>query len=90
MTTVHVTAARFDPHNGYIEILMVTGWAGFVLFMLHLYTVVIHANHLNKGFWYLIVCFVLINNMFEGLFIMDRFFPCLYLLLELSPKQEDL
>ena len=89
VTTVHITAARFSPHNGYIELLTVSGWMGFVLIMAFLYLAVADAGHFNKGYWYIIVCFILINNLFEGLFILDRFFPCLYLFRELSVNSYD-
>lgn len=86
VTTVHVTAARYAPHSGYIEILTVTGWLGFTLLMIYMYLAINGAKHLNEGFWYILLCFILINNLFEGLLILDRFFPCFYLFRELSVK----
>ncbi|MFV0505029.1 MAG: O-antigen ligase family protein [Lachnospirales bacterium] len=77
-------SANFGPHNGYIGMISGTGWLGFIIFISLLFQRINRAKALNKYNWYLLIVFIFAINLFESLFILNRFFTCFYLFLILE------
>lgn len=84
-------ATEFGPHNGYIGMVSGTGWLGFALFIMILFQRIRRAEILKEGNWYLALIFILVINLFESLFILNRFFTCFYMfmILEMKGDRED-
>lgn len=83
--------SALGPHSGYIGMISGTGWLGFALFIMILFQRIRRAEILEKGNWYLAIIFILVINLFESLFILNRFFTCFYMfmILEMQNSIED-
>ena len=86
---LYYNSAGYEPHNGYLAMISVTGWVGFSLCMIHMILQFLRAKHLDHSWWYLVPVYVLVNNFFEGWFILDHFIPCLYLFMILRDTAPD-
>lgn len=86
-----IQGVHYGPHSGYIGMISGTGWLGFALFTLILVQRIRRAEILNKGNWYLAIIFILVINLFESLFILNRFFTCFYMfmILEMQSNNEN-
>lgn len=76
--------SALGPHSGYIGMISGTGWTGFILFMMILFQRIKRSQILEKGNWYLAIIFILVINLFESLFILNRFFTCFYMFMILE------
>lgn len=76
------------PHNGYFSMLFCTGIIASVIFFAFLFMRICKAKSLSKGYLYLVIAFTLIVNMFESMFLLNKFFLCLFMLIVLSMNEE--
>lgn len=83
--------SALGPHSGYIGMISGTGWLGFALFVMILFQRIRRAEILKEGNWYLAIIFILAINLFESLFVLNRFFTCFYMfmILEMQNSIED-
>ena len=86
-----IRGVHYGPHSGYIGMISGTGWLGFALFIMILIQRIRSAEILKEGNWYLAIIFILAINLFESLFILNRFFTCFYMfmILEMQNSIED-
>lgn len=84
-------AAELGPHNGYIGMISVTGWLGFILFVAILIQRIWRSRNMKSGNWYLMLIYVFTINCFECWFILTRFMACffMFLILEADWEKED-
>lgn len=83
--------SALGPHSGYIGMISGTGWLGFALFIMILIQRIRSAEILKEGNWYLAIIFIFAINLFESLFVLNRFFTCFYMfmILEMQNSIED-
>lgn len=81
-------AAELGPHNGYIGMISVTGWLGFILFVAILIQRIWRSRNMKSGNWYLMLIYVFTINCFECWFILTRFMACFYMFLILEADWE--
>lgn len=81
-------SSKLGPHNGYIGMISATGWLGFLAFMAALYSKIKKSKLIEEGNWYLLIIFTLIVNLFESLFILNRFFLCFYMFMILEADND--
>ena len=83
--------SALGPHSGYIGMISGAGWLGFALFVMILFQRIRRAEILKEGNWYLAIIFILAINLFESLFVLNRFFTCFYMfmILEMQNSIED-
>ena len=77
-------AAELGPHNGYIGMISVTGWLGFILFVAILIQRIWRSRNMKSGNWYLMLIYVFTINCFECWFILTRFMACFFMFLILE------
>ena len=82
---------KFGPHSGYIATVSVTGWLGTIAFLLVLISKIRKSEMLNRDNWYLFVVFLLAVNLFEALFIINRFILgyFVFMIMEMKPEDEE-
>ena len=82
---------NYGPHSGYISMISVSGWLGFAAFIWILLYKIKKSKLLKEGNWYLLVIFTLVVNLFESLFILNRFFLCffMFMILEAEPEPDE-
>mgnify|MGYP004666906015 FL=1 len=84
----YFVTAEFVPHNGYIGMISVTGWLGFILFVAILIQRIWRSRNMKSGNWYLMLIYVFTINCFECWFILTRFMACFYMFLILEADWE--
>lgn len=86
-----IQGVHYGPHSGYIGMISGAGWLGFALFVMILFQRIRRAEILKEGNWYLAIIFILAINLFESLFVLNRFFTCFYMfmILEMQNSIED-
>ena len=80
---------NLGPHNGYLAMLWCSGILGSMLFFTSLLRKILNARGLEIDSRYMIPIFVFVINMFESMFIVNRYFVVLYLFLILSMNEDD-
>ena len=82
---------KFGPHSGYIASVSVTGWLGTIAFLLVLINKIRKSEMLNREKWYIFVVFLLAVNLFEALFIINRFILgyFVFMIMEMKPEDEE-
>lgn len=80
---------ELGPHNGYLSMILCSGYVGAILFFLILIGRIGKSKALNNGVWYLAIIYFLIANIFESLFLMNRFFICLFMFIILALDEEE-
>lgn len=77
-------SVELGPHNGYIAMIAAAGVLGLLLFVAIILQRIWCSKSLKKDSWCLLLVFIFVVNMFESLFIVNRFFTCFYMLLLLT------
>ena len=88
----YFVTSELGPHNGYIGMISITGWLGFILFVAILIQRIWRSTNLKSGNWYLMLIYVFTINCFECWFILTRFMACFFMFLILEAdweKEED-
>ena len=79
---------NLGPHNGYLAMLWCSGILGSIMFFAGLLKKIFNSRGLEADSKYLILIFIFVINMFESMFIVNRYFVVLYLFLILAMDED--
>lgn len=76
------------PHNGYMAMILCTGYIGAIAFFILLFNKIAKSKALDNGNWYMLVIFFLITNVFENFLVVNKYFICLFMFMVLGLDEE--